>query len=137
MISSKKSRFNVHFPTKEEMHNQIWNKEYHRTPPKNNQSQPINYTFLIKLLEYYEVQADFLLKQASADLIMDETNKLIKILIEKINNKVIAFGLKFGVKIHPEYQGLIISKEDNTLVRKIIEEGNHEELMKKKGLFPV
>ena len=69
-------------------------------------------------------RGDFSLRHSDLDLFIIINEKYpSKILIEKINNKVIAFGLKFGGKIHPEYQGLIISKEDNTLVRKIIEEG--------------
>ena len=69
-------------------------------------------------------RGDFSLRHSDLDLFIIINEKYpSKILIEKINNKVIAFGLKFGVKIHPEYQGLIILKEDNTLIRKIIEEG--------------
>lgn len=42
---------------------------------------------------------------------------------EKIDQKIFSAGYKFGVKAHPEYQGLEIKPEDRTLVRKMIEEG--------------
>lgn len=97
MITSKKARINVHFPTKTEMNNQIWNKEYHRKPPKNNQAQSIDYKPLIGLMDYYKERADFLLGRATADQIMDETNRLIKVLVKKMLVKLPPQDLLDGI----------------------------------------
>lgn len=42
---------------------------------------------------------------------------------ERINNKIMPIGLGYGVKIHPEYQGIKIKEEDKSLIEKMIEEG--------------
>ena len=42
---------------------------------------------------------------------------------EKINSRIMPIGLRYGVKIHPEYQGTEIRKQDQSLIEKMIEEG--------------
>lgn len=42
---------------------------------------------------------------------------------DKIENNIIPIGIRHGVKIHSEYQGTEIRKEDQTLIAKMIEEG--------------
>jgi len=69
-------------------------------------------------------RGDFSLRHSDLDLFIVINEKHPpKALKQKINNKIIPIGLKFGARVHPEYQGLIISKEDYTLIKKMIEEG--------------
>lgn len=42
---------------------------------------------------------------------------------ESINGRIMPIGLKYGVKIHPEYQGTGLRTEDQSLIEKMIEEG--------------
>lgn len=49
--------------------------------------------------------------------------KIVPTLTEKINRLLFSLSYKSGVKIHPEYQSLNITYEDQSLVRKMIEEG--------------
>lgn len=69
-------------------------------------------------------RGDYSKKHSDFDcFIMLNKRKISEELKEKITNAIIPIGVKFGIKIHPEYQGLIINKEDETLVAKMIEEG--------------
>ncbi|MFH1456458.1 MAG: nucleotidyltransferase domain-containing protein [archaeon] len=51
---------------------------------------------------------------------------------DKITNAIMPVGIKYGIKIHPEYQILTIHKEDETLIAKMIEEGK---VIYSSGLF--
>jgi len=67
---------------------------------------------------------DYSLRHSDLDLFIilnqkkaDETSK------ERLAESIISISSKFGVKAHPEFQGRETKKEDQTLLRKIIEEG--------------
>ena len=68
-------------------------------------------------------RGDYSIRHSDLDLFIflkHERNKKIE---EKISRLLIPVGLQFGVKIHIEFQGKTIQKEDHSLLRKIIEEG--------------
>ena len=63
-------------------------------------------------------------KDSDLDLfIVLKKKKIEERLKEKLDNLIIPVGLREGVKIHPEYQGIEIQYEDRTLVQKMIQEG--------------
>lgn len=69
-------------------------------------------------------RGDYSARHSDLDLfIILKNKKVTEKMKERLNNKIIQSGYKYGVKIHPEYQGMEIGKEDRTLVRKMIEEG--------------
>lgn len=69
-------------------------------------------------------RGDYSERHSDLDLfIVINRKKVPAYLKERINNKIIPIGIANSVKIHPEYQGLYIRKDDQTLIAKMIEEG--------------
>lgn len=69
-------------------------------------------------------RGDYSLRHSDLDLfIVLKKRKISEQLKEKIESILFSAGYKFGVKIHSEYQGLDITAEDRSLLRKQIEEG--------------
>ncbi|MEK6845361.1 MAG: nucleotidyltransferase domain-containing protein [Nanoarchaeota archaeon] len=70
------------------------------------------------------VRGDYSPRHSDLDLfIVLRKKKVAPALTEKINRLLFSLSYKSGVKIHPEYQSLNITYEDQSLVRKMIEEG--------------
>ena len=67
-------------------------------------------------------RGDYSLRHSDLDLFII-VKKLTKKIKRIIDSKIIPIGLKHGVKIHAEFQGARIKKDDQSLFRKIIEEG--------------
>ena len=69
-------------------------------------------------------RGDFSERHSDLDIFMVINKKMVtKKIEERINNIIVPLGLKYGLNVHPEYQGTDIKEEDQTLVKKIIEEG--------------
>jgi len=69
-------------------------------------------------------RGDFSERHSDMDLfIVINKKNLSEKLKEKINSRILPLGTAHGVRIHPEYQGIKIKAEDQSLVRKMIEEG--------------
>jgi len=69
-------------------------------------------------------RGDFSLRHSDLDLfIVLKKKKITEAMKEKYDDIIIPKGYKYGAKIHPEYQSVDITYEDQTLVQKIIEEG--------------
>jgi len=69
-------------------------------------------------------RGDYSKRHSDFDLfIVVKTDKAAVSLQERINKVIIPIGLKNGVKVHTEYQGTKIRKEDVSLIKKMIEEG--------------
>ncbi len=69
-------------------------------------------------------RGDFSVRHSDLDLfIVLKKKELTPKFKEKLDDLIIPPGYKYGVKIHPEYQSLNITYEDQSLVRKMIEEG--------------
>ncbi len=69
-------------------------------------------------------RGDFSERHSDLDLfVVINKDNLPENLKKKLNSVLVPLGLEFGVKVHIEYQGLKISKEDQTLIAKMIEEG--------------
>ena len=67
---------------------------------------------------------NYSLRHSDLDLfIIIKKKKISDTFKEKLEKEIFKVGYKEGVKIHPEFQGLEITYEDRTLVRKMIEEG--------------
>ncbi len=69
-------------------------------------------------------RGDFSERHSDMDLFIvlnkKRANERIK---EKINKKLTSIGIKYGVRVHIEFQGTEIKQEDQTLLAKMIEEG--------------
>ena len=78
--------------------------------------------------DYSEKHSDFDL------LIFVDMKKVSDRVKENIDNAIIPVGIRHKVRIHTEYQGTEIKPEDQTLIAKIIEEGN---LVYSSGLFVI
>lgn len=69
-------------------------------------------------------RGDFSERHSDLDLfIVINENKVCETIKTKLNALFVPIGLELGVKVHIEYQGLRITKEDQTLIAKMIEEG--------------
>jgi len=69
-------------------------------------------------------RGDFSLRHSDLDLFMVlKKKKIEEELKEKLDSLILPIGLREGVKIQTEYQGLEIAYEDRTLIRKMVEEG--------------
>ncbi len=69
-------------------------------------------------------RGDFSLRHSDLDLfIVLKKKKINELMKEKYDEIIIPKGYKYGVKVHPEYQSIEITYEDQTLVQKMIEEG--------------
>lgn len=69
-------------------------------------------------------RGDFSLRHSDLDLFIILKSKLgSETIKEKLDQIILSVGHMEGVKIHPEYQGIIIQREDRTLVQKMIQEG--------------
>ncbi len=69
-------------------------------------------------------RGDFSLRHSDLDLFIIVKKKIVtEKLKEKLDAIIMPIGFREGVKIQTEYQGLDITYEDRTLVRKMIQEG--------------
>lgn len=69
-------------------------------------------------------RGDYSLRHSDLDLFIIINKKEIpEKLKEKITERIISISNEFGVKAHPEFQETEIRPEDQSLLRKIIEEG--------------
>lgn len=69
-------------------------------------------------------RGDYSLRHSDLDLfIVLNKKQLPEKLKEKISERIIPSGLGCGVKVHPEFQGLEIKPDDQSLLRKMLEEG--------------
>jgi len=65
-------------------------------------------------------------------LILSCKRKVPALLKEKVERAASRINAEYKVRLHPEYQGLLIGKQDRTLMRKIMEEG---ELLYSSGML--
>ncbi len=94
------------------------------TLQKLNEIFPNINEILIVFLFGSVARGDFSLRHSDLDLfIVVKKKKITEELKEKLDATIIPVGLREGVKIQTEYQGLDITDEDRTLVRKMIQEG--------------
>ncbi len=69
-------------------------------------------------------RGDYSLRHSDIDVyIVIDKRKVPEGLKEKINLQLDKLCSKHSVKLHPEYQGIDVKKEDQSLARKIVEEG--------------
>ena len=69
-------------------------------------------------------RGDYSLRHSDLDLfIILNKKRAPEKLKEQITERIISISSEFGVKAHPEFQDSEIKQEDQTLLRKIIEEG--------------
>lgn len=69
-------------------------------------------------------RGDFSERHSDMDLFIILNKKTVPEKIkERINGRIMPIGLKYGVRIHPEYQGIRLRPEDQSLIEKMIEEG--------------
>jgi predicted nucleotidyltransferase len=69
-------------------------------------------------------RGDYSLRHSDLDLfIVLNKTKIPEKLKEQITERIISISSRLGVKAHPEFQGREIRQEDQTILRKIIEEG--------------
>ncbi|MFH1682972.1 MAG: nucleotidyltransferase domain-containing protein [Candidatus Woesearchaeota archaeon] len=67
---------------------------------------------------------DYSPRHSDLDLfIVLNKKKVTEKLKERLDSKILSLQHQYGIKVHPEYQSLEISKEDQSLIRKMIEEG--------------
>ncbi|MBI5880504.1 nucleotidyltransferase domain-containing protein [archaeon] len=76
---------------------------------------------------------DYSLRHSDLDLfIVVKSASVSRGLRERIDGLIIPVGLGNGVRIHTEYQGTQVRKQDQTLLRKMVEEGK---VMYSSGVF--
>ncbi|MCX6706975.1 MAG: nucleotidyltransferase domain-containing protein [Candidatus Woesearchaeota archaeon] len=69
-------------------------------------------------------RGDFSERHSDMDLFIVLNGKNVTERIkERMNSRIMPIGLRYGVRMHPEYQGTDIKKQDQSLIEKIIEEG--------------
>ena len=69
-------------------------------------------------------RGDYSLRHSDLDLfIILNKNKVNEKIKEKIDGILLPIGSRNGVKVHPEYQGMEINENDQSLIEKMIEEG--------------
>lgn len=69
-------------------------------------------------------RGDYSDRHSDMDLFVVINRKIVNSrLKESIEKKISSIGIKNGVNIHLEFQPILISEDDHTLLRKIIEEG--------------
>jgi predicted nucleotidyltransferase len=69
-------------------------------------------------------RGDHSLRHSDLDLfIVLDSPSVSKRIKERIDRQIVPVGLRAGVRVHAEYQGTVIRKQDQTLLRKIVEEG--------------
>ncbi|MFH1065773.1 MAG: nucleotidyltransferase domain-containing protein [Nanoarchaeota archaeon] len=69
-------------------------------------------------------RGDYSERHSDMDLFIVINRKMVNSrLKELIEKKISSIGIKNGVNIHMEFQPILISEDDHTLLRKIIEEG--------------
>ena len=67
---------------------------------------------------------DYSLRHSDLDLLIVINSKSVpEKLKQKIDKKIIPIGLKNKVRTHIEYQGTKVREQDQTLIRKMVEEG--------------
>jgi predicted nucleotidyltransferase len=67
---------------------------------------------------------DYSLRHSDLDLfIVVKSASVAKGLKERVDRLIAPIGIENGVRIHTEYQGTQIRKQDQTLLRKMVEEG--------------
>ena len=69
-------------------------------------------------------RGDFSERHSDMDLFIVMNRKTVpEAMKERLSNMFMPLGMNFGVRLHLEFQGTEIQKEDQTLVAKMIEEG--------------
>ncbi|TKJ16966.1 hypothetical protein CEE44_00315 [Candidatus Woesearchaeota archaeon B3_Woes] len=80
---------------------------------------------ILKIILYGSVaRGDYSLRHSDLDLfIVVDQIKPQKTFTKKLEDELERIGIKYGVKIHPEFQGRKTTVEDHTLLQKLLLEG--------------